>query len=454
MAEIIIMPKLGYNMDEGQLVKWCKQVGDPVSKGDVLFEINTDKTTMPVEATLDGVLLKVMLKEGDYAPVFTPIAVIGQAGEDPDAALAAAGNAPGADSSSSGAGGAPAPEPSVDAITAATPHVPDHAAAAQLLLTPKAQKLMRDEGIDPASLRDVQGTGFRGGITARDIKASPLARKLAAQGGVDLHQVQGTGPGGKIMQADVREAVAAPCAMPITTPAGGEKRVLAVTPYKGVRKVIGERLAYSKFNAPHVYFADSVDTTELTALRSRLNAASEAKIAVSDLLVLAASKTLQQYPAVNASLENEQIVTYASTNVGIAVAGDNGLIVPVIKNAQEKSLLTIARESRDLVERAKVGRLSPEEFSGGTFTLSNLGPFGIEQFTAIINPPEAAILSISSVRKTPVVLTDADGVDTVAVRPMMHIQLSVDHRIIDGLLAAQFVGYFKALLENPIRILM
>ncbi len=447
MAEVVIMPKLGFNMDEGQLVKWCKSVGDAVAKGEVLFEINTDKTTMPVEATMDGVLLKTMLDEGAFADVFTPIAVVGQAGEDPDAALAAhagGGSAPSAPAAGSPAGSADAP------ATAAAAPAAGAAAMGDLKLTPKAKKLVRDEGIDPASLAAIQGTGYRGGITARDIKASPLARKLAARDGVDLASVRGSGAGGKIMKADVLGA-AAPAA-----PAAGteEKKILSVAPYKGVRKVIGDRLAQSMAQAPHVYFTASVDTSGLTAFRAQLNEAGEGKVAVSDLLILAASRALQKYPDVNVSLVGDEVVCYKSTNVGLAVAGDNGLIVPVVKNVQEKSLSAIAVETRDLVARAKAGRLDPSEYTGGTFTISNLGPFGIENFTAIVNPPESAILAVSAVKKVPVVETDAEGNDTVAIRPMMHIQLSADHRLIDGLLAAQFVQYFKELLENPIRILM
>ena len=446
MAEVIIMPKLGFNMDEGQLVKWCKQVGEPVAKGEVLFEINTDKTTMPVEATQDGVLLKIMLAEGEFAPVFTPIAVVGLAGEDPEAALAGDGPASSA--------AAPAVAAHVDAVSGATPEetaVPAPAALpGDLKLTPKARKLIQDEGFDPASLAGIAGTGFKGGITAKDIKASPLARKLAARDGVDLTAVQGTGPCGRIMKADVAAAV--PAGAPVFS--ADDKKVLSVSPYKGVRKIIGERLAQSKFTAPHLYFTDSIDTTNLTAFRKQINDSGDVKVAVSDLLILAASRALQMYPAMNVSLVDEQIVSYKSTNIGMAVAGDNGLIVPVVKNAQEKSLSTIAKETRDLVERAKAGRLAPEEFSGGTFSISNLGMFGIENFTAIINPPEAAILAVSSVRKKAVVLTDENGEDRIGIRPMMNMQLTVDHRLIDGLLAAKFLGFLKGLLENPLRILM
>lgn len=440
MAEVIIMPKLGFNMDEGQLVKWNKSVGESVTKGEVLFEINTDKTTMPVEATLDGVLLKTTIEEGDFAPVFTPIAVIGNQGEDADAILAAAAGEAG--------------ESSVPAVVAET--TAEVAAAAteavnlgELKLSPKAKKYVKDEGLDPASLKDIKGTGFAGGITAKDIKASPLARKLADKNNINLAAVEGTGVNGKVMKGDVEKAIASPAVSSGTD----DKKILQETPYKGIRKVIGDKLAQSKFTSPHLYFTDYIDTTKLTAFRKELNETSEEKISVSDLLIMAASKALQKYPDINSSLVDGKIVTYKSTNVGMAVAGDNGLIVPVVKNVQEKSLTTVAKETKDLIARARIGKLSAAEYTCGTFSISNLGMFGIDNFTAIINPPEAAILSVSSVRKKAVVITEDDE-DKIVIRPIMNVQLSVDHRLIDGLLASQFVEYMKELLENPIKILM
>ncbi|MDR0758702.1 MAG: 2-oxo acid dehydrogenase subunit E2 [Treponema sp.] len=440
MAEIIIMPKLGFNMDEGQLVKWHKAVGDTVTKGELLFEINTDKTTMPVEATTAGTVLAILLEEGAFADVFTPIGVVGAPGEDYTAALAAA------------KGGKPAEEtgapeksaPGASAVSAAPGPSPEG-----LKLTPKAKKLVKDEGIDPASLAGIQGTGYQGGVTAKDIKASPLARKIAAAAGVDLAAVAGSGPGGKVMKTDVLSHAGSPPA-----PQEGEKKVLSVTPYKGIRKIIGDKLAQSKFTAPHLYFTEPVDVTSLTAFRQQLNETADVKIAVSDLLTLAAAKALKKYPAVNASLINGEVISYKSINVGTAVAGNNGLIVPVVKDVQEKSLTDVARESRDLVARAKEGRLESHEYSGGTFTISNLGMFGVENFTAIINGTEAAILAVSSVRKKAVVVTGENGEDSIVIRPMMNIQLSVDHRLIDGLLAVQFLGYIRRLLENPMLILV
>jgi pyruvate dehydrogenase E2 component (dihydrolipoamide acetyltransferase) len=452
VAEIIIMPKLGFNMDEGQLVKWHKVVGDPVTKGEVLFEINTDKTTMSVEATSDGTLLAILLKEGAFADVFTPIAVVGAPGEDYSAPLAEAQKK----SETAASGSAVAADSALGVSTAASikdacikdASIKD-ASIKELRLTPKAKKLLKDEGIDPSSLIGIQGTGYQCGITAKDIKASPLARKLAAATGVDLAAVTGTGIGDKIMKGDVAAAQLAESA----TPPDGRK-ILSVAPYKGIRKIIGDKLSQSKFTAPHLYFTESVDTTAFTAMQKQLNEIAEVKIAVSDLLTMAAAKALKKHPGVNASLIDEKIVQYKSVNVGTAVAGNNGLIVPVVKDVQEKSLTDVARESKDLIARAKEGRLEPHEYSGGTFTISNLGMFGIENFTAIINGTESAILSVSSVRKKAVAVAGETGEDVIGIRPMMNIQLSVDHRLIDGLLAAQFIGAVKRLLENPIEMLI
>lgn len=443
MAKVVVMPKLGYTQDEGQIAEWHKKVGDPVAIGEPFFDVHTDKSVITVEASCAGTLLKIALEPGETVPVLTPVAVVGEPGEDADAILASHVTAVVADAQIE-ADFDDDDEPAQEEASS-----PAAVNTGDLKLTPRARKYMKDNDIDPASVAQIQGTGFQGGVTQRDIKASPLARKLAQQSGVDLSGVSGSGSGGKIMKRDVEQAAAA------GAPAGSEELQIASTaPYKGVRKIIGEKLAHSKFTAPHLYFTDAVDTTALTAFRKELNENSEVRIAVSDLLTMAACKALKKFPGINVTLQDDQIITYKSINVGTAVAGDNGLVVPVVKNVQNKSLTDVATESKDLVARAKEGRLKPEEYSNGTFSISNLGMFGIGNFTAIINAPEAAILSVSSVRKTPVVVTDENGEDTIAIRPMMNIQLSVDHRLIDGLLASQFVEYMKQLLENPVQILM
>ncbi len=446
MGEVICMPKLGFNMDEGQLVRWNKAVGDEVKKGDVLFEINTDKTTMPVEATSDGVLLKIMLEENEYADVFTPIAVVGAAGEDPDEILAAySATAEKETTSTARTDEEPNKKAELQTDASLTADIKD------LKITPRAKKLIKEENIDINSLKEIEGTGYQGGITSRDIKASPLAKKLADKTGLHLDMVEGSGIGGKIMKDDVVKAqqLSAMAALNDT----GDKEVLAVKPYKGIRKAIGEKMAASKVAAPHCYFTQSVDTTNITEFRKQINEAADQKISMSDILVYAVSKALVKYPEFNSSVVGDDIIIYKSTNIGVAVAGEHGLVVPVIKNVQKKLLTEVSEEYRVLVDRAKENCLNPEEYSGGTFTISNLGMFDIDNFSAVINPPESAILAVSSVRKIPVVIEE-DGEDRIEIRPMMNIQLSADHRVADGVQMARFIGFLKELLENPVRILI
>jgi len=437
MAKVITMPKLGFTQDEGQLVKWYKNVGETASKGELFFDVHTDKSVIGVESTETGTVLKIVVEPGSTVPVFTPLAVVGATGEDADAALKAHVIDVSPDA---------AVKADFDAETAAEQSCAEEKPA-DLKLTPKARRLVKEEGYDISSISGIKGTGFEGGITAKDIKASPLAKKIAAAAGTELSTVSGSGVNGKVMKQDVVNA--APTAQ--GTP---EKLIASVAPYAGTRRIIGERLSESKFTAPHMYFTEAVDTTNMTKLRADINALGGVKISVSDILIMAASKALQKYPGINSSLVDDRIETYESTNVGIAVAGSAGLIVPNVKNVQRKTISQVAAETKDLVARAKEGRLAISEYTGGTFTISNLGMFGIENFTAIINPPESAILAVSSVRKKPVVITNAEGEDEIVIRPMMNIQLSFDHRSIDGLLAAQFVEYLKSLLENPLCILL
>lgn len=443
MAKVVVMPKLGYTQDKGQITEWHKQVGDDVTRGEPFFNVHTDKSVITVEANCSGTLLRIALEPYETVPVLTPVAVVGEKGEDADAILAAYVTTVAADAQV---------EADFDNVGKTDSETETSVASAgdlsDIKLTPRAKRYIMENNIDLASVARIKGTGFQDGVTERDIKASPLARKAAAALGVNLADVQGTGANGKIIKEDVTKAAAAPVC------ANENLQIAGIAPYAGVRKIIGEKLAFSKFTAPHLYFTDAVDVTNITALRKQLNDMCEVKIAVSDLLTMAACKALKKFPGINVTLRDEQIVTYKSINIGTAVAGSNGLIVPVIKNVQNKTLTDVARESRDLVSRAKEGRLAPEEYSDGTFTISNLGMFGIGNFTAIINTPESAILSVSSVRKMPVVITDENNEDTIAIRPMMNIQLSVDHRLIDGLLASQFVEYMKELLENPLHILM
>ena len=478
MAEIIIMPKLGFNMDEGKLVEWYKNEGDAVKKGEPLFSVETDKTNMDIEATSDGVVKAQFIAAGDKIPVTLPIAVVAADGEDASkeiaearAQLAAGAGIDVPDKADNTAAAA------AEAPVAAEPVKPAAVGRGdgKLKISPRARRVAAENDLALEGL-DIQGTGWDGGICEKDIldylasnkiKISPVAKAMAEKEGIDIEGLKGTGANGKIMKADVEKAIAAKAASNAAAAAGAcagaaaearfsedGKEILEEIPYAGVRKVIGDRLSQSKFTAPHLYFTQKVDVSKLLEVRKQVNAAQEKKTSVTDYIARATVIALQKYPDMNSSLIGDKIVKYKSVNLGIAVASPTGLIVPNLKNAQNMSVVEISKESTPLFEKARAGKLAINEYSGGTFTISNLGMFGIENFTAIINPPEVGILSISSTKDEPVVITNEDGTKEIAIRPMMNIQLTVDHRLIDGLLAAQFVTEIKKLLESPISLLV
>ena len=469
MAEVIIMPKLGFNMNEGKLVQWYKNEGDEIAKGEPLFSIETDKTNMDIEATSDGVVKKLLIEEGDQIPVTLPIAVVGAADEDVSAVVADAkaqlesgGAAPVAEKEE-----APAAAPAEEKKPAAVPK----AEGGRLKITPRARRVAAENDLSIEDLA-ITGTGWQGGICEQDIldylesnkiKATPVAAAMAKAEGIDLADITGTGVNGKIMKEDVEKAVAAAAkkAEAAAEAAADEaeftadgKEILEKVPYAGVRKVIGDRLSESKFTAPHLYFTQKVNMEDVIALRKKVNAAQDKKTSVTDFIARATVIALQKYPEMNSSLVGDTIIKYKSVNLGIAVASPTGLIVPNIKDSQNLSVVELSKASTPLFEKAREGKLAIDEYSGGTFTISNLGMFGIENFTAIINPPEVGILSISSTKDEPFVVTKEDGSKEIQIKPMMNIQLTVDHRIIDGLLAAQFVTEIKKLLENPISLLV
>ena len=469
MAEVIIMPKLGFNMNEGKLVQWYKNEGDEIAKGEPLFSIETDKTNMDIEATSDGVVKKLLIEEGDQIPVTLPIAVVGAADEDVSAVIADAK----AQLESGGAAPAeekeeePAAAPAEEKKPAAVPK----AEGGRLKITPRARRVAAENDLSIEDLA-ITGTGWQGGICEQDIldylesnkiKATPVAAAMAKAEGIDLADITGTGVNGKIMKEDVEKAVAAAAkkAEAAAEAAADEaeftadgKEILEKVPYEGVRKVIGDRLSESKFTAPHLYFTQKVNMEDVIALRKKVNAAQDKKTSVTDFIARATVIALQKYPEMNSSLVGDTIIKYKSVNLGIAVASPTGLIVPNIKDSQNLSVVELSKASTPLFEKAREGKLAIDEYSGGTFTISNLGMFGIENFTAIINPPEVGILSISSTKDEPFVVTKEDGSKEIQIKPMMNIQLTVDHRIIDGLLAAQFVTEIKKLLENPISLLV
>ncbi len=477
MAEVVIMPKLGFNMDEGKLVEWYKKEGESVKKGEPLFSIETDKTNMDIEAVNDGVVRKLLINEGDKIPVTLPICIIGTADENIDAVLADAiaqlgGNAPAADTAaavSAAPAAAAAPAPAAAPVAANVKKDGE-----RIFISPRARRVAAENGIDIADL-NIEGTGWDGGICEKDVldfiangpavakvKSTAVARAMAAENGVDLASVAGTGAGGRVMAGDVaaasKPAAPAAAAAPAAdaekqmTPDG--KVIKEIVPYKGIRKVIGDRLAQSKFTAPHLYFTQKVNLEKLLELRKQVNAAQDQKCSVTDFIAKATIICLKKFPEINSSLVGENIEQYETVNLGIAVAAPSGLIVPNLKHSENMSVVEIAKTSSGLFEKARKGKLSLDEYTGGTFTISNLGMFGIENFTAIINPPEVAIMAISSTKDEPWVVTNADGTKEIAIKPVMNIQLTVDHRVIDGLLASQFVTEVKRLLENPIELLL
>lgn len=474
MAEIIIMPKLGFNMNEGKLVQWYKSEGEEITKGEPLFSVETDKTNMDIEATSDGVVKKLLIEEGDQIPVTLPIAVIGYADEDVSAAVAdakaqlAAGGADVSDVDEAAAVAEQAEAPAETKTPAAAPKTAD----GLIKITPRARRVAAENDLAVEDLT-IEGTGWQGGICEKDIleylasnkvKATPVAAAMAKAEGIDLADIRGTGVNGKVMKEDVEKVIAAAkkavAAAEDQAPAGaGEitpdgKEIGEKVPYAGVRKVIGDRLAESKFTAPHLYFTQKVNMEDVLALRKKVNEVQDKKTSVTDFIAKAVIMTLKKYPEMNSSLVGETIERYKSINLGIAVASPTGLIVPNIKNSQDMSVVEISKASTPLFDKARAGKLAVDEYAGGTFTISNLGMFGIENFTAIINPPEVGILSISSTKDEPFVVTKEDGTKEIQIKPMMNIQLTVDHRIIDGLLAAQFVTNVKNLLENPLSLMV
>ena len=422
-ATIVRMPLLSDTMKEGKIVAWHKNVGDTVKGDDVLAEVETDKATMEVMGYADGVLLHQGVKEGEAAPVNGIIAIVGKAGTDVTPMLAEPQSSP-----------APKGEAGTQSDASATP------AAAS---APQA----------PASAEQAPSAAGSNGR----LKASPLARRLAREKGIDLKQVRGSGDGGRIIKRDVDEfkpSQAAPQMAASGSPqqgiagsAGTESSTDA--PVSQMRRVIAQRLSESKFSAPHFYLRVSVTMDGAMAARAKINEVSPTKVSFNDLVIKACAAALRKHPEVNSSWMGDSIRTHNHIHIGMAVAIDDGLIVPVIKFADTKSLSQIAADTNTLGEKAKTKKLQPQEFTGNTFTVSNLGMMDIDEFTAIINPPDACILAVGKIAPTPVV---EDG--QVAVRNIMKLTLSCDHRVVDGAVGARFLQTLKKFLENPVTMLV
>ncbi|WP_273444700.1 pyruvate dehydrogenase complex dihydrolipoamide acetyltransferase [Neolewinella agarilytica] len=436
MAEVIRMPRMSDTMEEGNIVDWLVAEGDSVEPGQTLAEVETDKATMELDSYFEGVLLHIAVKEG-AVPIDGVIAVIGEEGEDWKAAIAAAGD---------GAAAAPAEAPA--AKEEAPAPAPAPAPAAAPAPAPAAPAVASDDRI----------------------KASPLAKAMAKEAGIDLSTVTGSGENGRIVKADVEQAKAAPAAKPAPAPAaapaaaapaaapapnvpafafnaGGDN--FEEAPVSQMRKVIARRLGESKFTAPHFYVTVEIAMDKVWEFRKKLNEVAPVKISFNDLVVKACAINLPKHPVINSSWMGDKIRTNHDVNIGVAVAIPDGLLVPVVRYANMKSLSQINMEVKELAGRAKNKKLSPDEMSGNTFTISNLGMFGVEEFTAIINPPDAAIMAIGGIQDKAVV---RDG--AVVPGKVMKVTLSSDHRVVDGASAAAFLNDVKACLEDPIRLMV
>ena len=425
MAEIVRMPKLSDTMTEGVVAEWHKNVGDQVESGEVLAEIETDKATMEFESFQDGVLLHIGVDKGATAAVDSILAILGEAGEDVSGLLAAEAEAP--------AAAAPAPEP-----TPAPTPVPAPVEAAPAPAPATAPVAAPAPAVAPAAKVAAPTPSANG-----KIKASPLAARLAAERGIDLGRVAGTGDGGRIVKRDIEGYVPAPAAAGL-----GAVESSTDFPVTQMRKTIARRLAESKFTAPHFYLKLSVDMGAAVEARQAINAQEGVKVSFNDMVVKAVSLALKKHPAVNSAWMDTHIRQNDHVHIGVAVAVEDGLLVPVVRHADRKSLTEIGAEVKDYAGKAREKKLQPSDWEGNTFTISNLGMFGIEDFTAIINPPDACILAVGGISDVPVV---KDG--AVVPGKVMKLTLSCDHRVVDGATGAAFLQEVKSLLEHPVRML-
>jgi pyruvate dehydrogenase E2 component (dihydrolipoamide acetyltransferase) len=444
-------------MTEGTIVEWHASEGDPVVEGKPLFTIETDKVTITIDALVSGSLLKIVAGPGVTVPITGLIGVVGNPGEDISALLAEEGAVP-------PAAPVPAPPDSAGALAGSSTGAPagisagssSPAAGGRILISPRAKMRAEEEGIDWRSLR---GTGAEGMIVERDLlsapekaapgetkpapgeaKITPLAAKIAALGGISLEGAAGTGVRGKITRDDVERLRGAAAA------ARTQRKIL---PMRGMRKIIAERMKRSQ--------NENAQTTHRIAVRMdeavRLRAALEKTVSYNDLIAMAAVRALGDFPEVNAELIPEGIWRKDFVNLGVAVALEDGLIVPVVKDADLLPLRKLSAAIRELAEKARGGALQPEDYSGGSFTISNLGMFGLDEFTAIINPPEAGILAVGKIEDTPVAVKKDGGTQGVEIHPVMKLTLSYDHRVVDGAPAARFLARIREYLENPYKLL-
>ncbi|HXM35097.1 MAG TPA: pyruvate dehydrogenase complex dihydrolipoamide acetyltransferase [Pyrinomonadaceae bacterium] len=440
MATEVMMPKLSPTMEEGLLSRWLKKEGDLVSMGEPLAEIDTDKATMEMQALANGVLRKILINEGESAPLGQLIAIVGEPDEDISALLEKASA-----KKSQTPEAAPAPpaqvQPSPSPVAAQAPPVTEQ---------------------PPATGNGKQGAVIEAPSAGRLI-VSPLAARMAAEAGIDLRSLSGSGPGGRIIKRDIEAAISEGGAgretpkvaqlravPPLQQPALTEASPYRDHPLSEMRKTIARRLVTSIGPVPHFFLTSEIEMDRAVEMRRNINDLDpELKISLNDIIVKIAAAALIQHPQVNASFQEKSIRYYERADIGVAVAIDDGLITPVVRAADQKTLSQIASEIRELAERARSRKLKPGEYMGATFSISNLGMLGIDEFTAVINPPEAAILAVGAVTPKPVVRNNE-----VVVRQMMRVTMSCDHRAIDGATGARFLQTFKKILENPLYLVV
>lgn len=432
MAQKIIMPKQGLQMTEGTIIKWLKKEGEVIKEGEPLFEMETDKLTITIDAAASGTLLKILREEGDVVPITETIAVVGEPGDDISSFLSES------DSSA-------AEETAVEEEVQTEEVAVKKSSGEKVLATPRAKMRASEKQI---SIENVNGTGPDGLIIEKDVlafranetKATPVARKLAEINNVDLASVDGTGVNGKIMKADVLMKCAGGASAEVGVSVSHEETVI---PFSGMRKAISTNMMASLQSMAQANHRMKVDMTESVRFREKLKAAG-IKVSYTDILIKAVSNALLKYPKMNACVDGDKIICKHYVNMGVAVAIENGLIVPNIKDAHTMSVTEIHEMVAVLADKARNGKLVRDEYSNGTFTITNLGMYGIDEFTPIINPPEVGILGVGSIVDTPCAV---DG--KVEIRPVLTLSLTYDHRVIDGAPAAEFLRYVKTLLQNP-----
>jgi len=448
MATQVVMPKLSPTMEEGQVARWLKKEGDKVSMGEPIAEIDTDKATMEMQALSAGVLRKVLVQEGDSAPLGQPIAIIGEPDEDISELLKAAPAAPPAKETAEDSKEA-VEEPAKRAASETDPAAGQkESASEQAAPQPEIARGVPTDGKHPIGGR---------------MLVSPIAARMAAESGVDLNAVKGSGPSGRIIKRDIEEAMKAPKAAssgalqlrPLAMPRAQTGAAYGPSAYRDepmseMRRTIAKRLVTSLGPVPHFFLTTEIEMDRAADMRQQINTLyPEAKVSINDVIIKVAAVALIQHPQVNASFQDKTVRFYEHADIGVAVATENGLITPIVRAAEVKSLLDIATEVRELADRARARKLKPEEYLGATFSISNLGMFGIDEFTAVINPPEAAILAVGAMKEKPVA---RDG--EIEIHHMMRVTMSCDHRVVDGAVGAQFLQTFKQILENPLYLFL